>query len=58
MVLHESDEREDDDRRPSSRVAGQLIGERLPAARGQDPERIPAGEHRLDELPLARTGSR
>ena len=53
LVLHQRDERTDDDREAREHQRGQLIDERLAAARRHDDERVAPGEHGVDRLPLA-----
>ena len=52
LVLHQRDERTDDDRQTLEHQRRQLIDERLTAAGRHDDERVAAREHRLDRLPL------
>ena len=52
LVLHESDERADDDRQPGKHQRGKLIDDGLAAACGHDHECVATSEQRLDRLPL------
>jgi len=52
LVLHERDERRDDQRRPRQERSGELVGEALAAAGGRDEQHTPRPEQRLDRLPL------
>jgi len=40
LILHQGDQRRDDDRRPRQQQCGQLITQRLPRSGGQDRQRI------------------
>ena len=57
LVLHQCDERADDEGQTVGSQGGQLVTERLPGSRGHDTEHIAAGERGLDGLPLSRTES-
>ena len=48
LVLHQRDERRDDDRELGQHQRRHLVAERLAAARRQHDERVAAGEHGLD----------
>ncbi len=53
LVLHECDERRDDEREAGVlRDGGELVAERLTPAGGQDDEHVPAGEGVFDDLLL------
>jgi hypothetical protein len=52
LVLHQRDERADDERQPGQHEGGELVDERLAAARGHDDERVRAAQHGLDRLVL------
>jgi hypothetical protein len=55
LVLHQRDERREDERRPAEDRRGELVSERLSAARRRDDEGPPRlAEHRLDRLLLPR----
>jgi hypothetical protein len=47
LILHQRNEGGDDDSEPAEDESGQLKADGLPAARRQDREGIPSGEHRL-----------
>ena len=53
LVLHQGDERTDDDGEPVEHQRGELVDERLAAPRRHDDERVPPLEQRLHRLPLA-----
>ncbi len=53
LVLHQGDERRDDERRSVGEDRGELVAERLAAAGRHHHHRVAAGEDRLDDLPLA-----
>ena len=53
LVLHERDERADDDRQAGEQERGKLVDDRLPAAGRHDDERVATVEQRLDRFPLA-----
>ena len=55
LVLHEGDERRDDQRGPAKQRGGELVGEALAAAGRGDEEQAPDGEQPLDRLPLPGT---
>ena len=54
LILHERDERRDDERQPRQQQGGQLIAKALAAARRHDAEHIAPGQDRVDKrlLPL------
>ena len=52
LVLHERDERRDDQRDAAQHPRGYLIGERLPRPGGHDPHAVTPGEQRVDDLQL------
>ena len=54
LILHERDERRDDERQPRQQQGGQLIAKALAAARRHDAEHIAPGQDRIDKrlLPL------
>ena len=54
LVLHQGDERRDDDRQAVADDGRRLVAERLAAAGRHDDERIAAGEHRMHRLVLQR----
>ena len=54
LVLHERDERRDDERRARQHQRRELEAERLAGARGHDGEEIPPRERRPHDLFLAR----
>ena len=54
LVLHQRDQRRDDDRDTVEQEGGKLVAEALTGAGGEDRERGAAGEERLDDLLLAR----
>ena len=58
LVLHQRDERRDDDRQPRSRQRGQLEAERLAAAGRQQREDILARQRVADDLLLQADGRR
>ena len=47
LVLHQRDERADDQRGAAARDAGQLVAERFAGARGHDEQDVPALDRRL-----------
>ena len=49
LILHERDERGDDDREPRQHERGNLIADRLSAARRRHAQNVPAGQNRADE---------
>ena len=51
LVLHEGDERRDDERQARQDHGRELIAERLSGAGRHDGENVPAGEHRAHESP-------
>ena len=55
LILHERDERRDDDREPRQHKRGDLVADRFSAARRHDTQNVPAGQNRVDErlLPAA-----
>jgi hypothetical protein len=57
LVLHQRDERRDDDRHALAHERRELEAERLAAARRHHDDRVVAGQHRLDDLalPLAKS---
>ena len=55
LVLHQRDERADDDGEARERQRGELVDDRLAAAGGHDDEGVAAGEHGAHRLPLAPT---
>ena len=44
LILHQGDQRRDDDRQPVHQEAGQLVAERLAGARGKERKRASAGQ--------------
>ncbi|OPZ09086.1 MAG: hypothetical protein BWZ08_00699 [candidate division BRC1 bacterium ADurb.BinA292] len=54
LVLHQRDQRRDDDRHPLHRQRGGLVADRLAAAGGKDDERIAPRQDRLHRLALMR----
>ena len=52
LVLHQGDERRDDDAETLAGERGNLVGERLAAARGHEREGVAARQHRPDDLGL------
>lgn len=54
LVFHEGDERRDHEREPTEREGWYLITDALPAARGEDAERVAPREHRPHEVLLPR----
>ena len=55
LVVHEGEQRGDDDGRASHQQGGQLVGERFPAAGGQDHQQVTAREDGIDGFLLQRT---
>ena len=55
LVLHQGQERRDDDGEPIEDEGRDLEAERLAATGGKDPEGVAAGEDRLDDTALGRT---
>ena len=53
LILHQRDQRRDDDRHAVEQQRGQLVAEALARAGREDRERGAAGEQRLDDLLLA-----
>src|SRR5262249_19043445 len=53
LVLHERDERRDDEGGPAQERRRELVDEALAATRGRDEQEPPRGEEALDGLPLA-----
>ena len=53
LVLHQRDERTDDDGQPGKHQRGQLVDERFAAARRHDDERVVSVEDGVDRFPLA-----
>ena len=58
LILHERDQRRDDERHPRQQQGGQLIAEAFPAARRHHAERVAPGKHRVDQRLLSRTECR
>ena len=58
LVLHERDERRDDERGSAEQGRGELIDEALAAAGRSDEQEAPDGEQPLDRLSLAGTEAR
>ena len=58
LVLHQRDERRDDDRQVRAQQRGQLVAERLPGAGRHDDEHVAAGERAAPPPPPGRGGSR
>ena len=54
LVLHEGDERRDDDREPRQHAGRHLVDERLARTGGHDAEHVAPGKDPLHELALAR----
>ena len=54
LVLHQRDERRDDDAGAGADHGGQLVAERLAAAGGHEHERVTAGDQVVDDLLLVR----
>ena len=52
LILHERDERGDDEREAARDQCRHLEADRFPAAGGQHRQGIPPGEHRGDDRPL------
>ena len=52
LVLHQRDERRDDDARARPHHGGKLVAERLAAAGGHEHERVAAGHEMVDDLLL------
>ena len=48
LVLHQRDQRRDDQRQPVAGERRKLVAERLPAAGGHEHHRVPSGERRPD----------
>ncbi len=58
LILHERDQRADDDRRAGPEQGGNLVAQRLAAAGGHDDQRVAAGDHTAhDRLLLAPEGA-
>ena len=53
LVLHEGDQRADDQRDPGQKQGGQLVAEALAAAGRHHAEDVAAVQHLLDDLALA-----
>ena len=53
LVLHQRDQRTDDHRQPREHQRGQLVDERLAAARRHDDQRVSSAEYGVDRFPLA-----
>ncbi len=49
LILHERDQRRDDDAGAAPHEGGDLVAERLAAARRHEDQRVAAGEHRLHD---------
>ena len=58
LILHERDQRRDDERHSRQQKGGQLIAEAFPAARRHHAERVAPGKHRVDQRLLSRTECR
>ena len=54
LILHQRDQRRDDDRHPVEQQRGQLVAEALARSGREDGERGPPGEERLDDPLLSR----
>ncbi len=54
LILHQRDQRRDDDRHPVEQQRRQLVAEALARPGREDGERGPPGEERLDNLFLSR----
>ena len=52
LVLHQGDERADDDGQPGQEQRGQLIDDRFSASRRHHDEGVVSSEHGSDRLPL------
>ena len=52
LILHERDERRDDERQPRQQQGRDLIAERLARAGGHDGQRVPPGQKGADDLLL------
>ena len=52
LILHERDERGDDEGEPARDQRRHLEADRFPAAGGQHRQGVPPGEHRGDDRPL------
>ncbi len=55
LILHERDERRDDDARSGAHERGNLVAQRLAATGRHEHERVAAGDDVIDDLPLAVT---
>jgi hypothetical protein len=55
LVLHQGDQRRDDDSQAGENQAGNLIAERLAAACGHNRQGVPAAQHIAHHLGLERT---
>ena len=53
LVLHQGDQRRDDQRQPVQRHGRQLVAEALAAAGRHDAQAVPPGQHGRDHFPLA-----
>ena len=58
LILHERDERGDDQRDPRQQQRRKLIAEALSAARRHDAKHVPPGKRRVDQRLLSRTECR
>src|SRR5262249_59760229 len=56
LILHESDERRDDEGGSPKKRGGELINEALAASGGRHPEQASGGQERLPRLPPAWAG--
>jgi hypothetical protein len=54
LVLHQRDQRRDDDRQPALHDGGQLVAQALARAGGHDAQHVAPAQHVLDHLPLRR----
>ena len=50
LVLHQRDQRRDDERQPRQQQGRDLIAERLARAGGHDGQRVPSGQKGADDL--------
>ena len=55
LILHQRDQRRDDDARAGPDQRGDLVAQRLAAAGRHQRERVAAGNHRRDDVGLVRT---
>ena len=58
LILHEGNQRRDDDTDPWPAEGRNLVADRLPATGRHEDERIPRGNHMIDDLRLQATKTR